>query len=385
MTCLQLANVLCIHVFSLIILTLIATNLQKCVDTDPDLLRQMFLLVFFTMGGILCDSASWVLNGRTGVAALYLNLIFTSFDYLLAVVPAIAWYVISIYMTRGTLACSLLRRVLFYTFFGAIALLVSLNPYTGFLFSIDSRNNYRRGPGFYLLFSVALVMLLLATRQVFLHRYDHSLDLLWPQFFWVPPITCVIVQALLPGTNLLYMGTTVSILMLFIGLQTKSNRLDYLTGVHNRRYLDGFLDEKVRQGSFAAILIDVDHYKIINDNYGHLIGDEILIAIASVLKVSTRKRDCVARYGGDEFLVAVDSGDIDVLYTVISRINYQIFQFNNTSEYTFNISVSMGYDIFDPLLYKTSRDFIKHIDQLLYKGKQKKPTRLELKRPLSDE
>ena len=83
---------------------------------------------------------------------------------------------------------------------------------------------------------------------------------------------------------------------------------DELTGLHNRRFLNEwmFLD-RMRPGeelrSVAMIMMDIRSFKAINDNYGHLAGDEVLVNVATVLKTSVRDSDSVIRYGGDEFLI----------------------------------------------------------------------------------
>src|SRR5690606_26683429 len=86
---------------------------------------------------------------------------------------------------------------------------------------------------------------------------------------------------------------------------------DPLTKLHNRRYFDETLQAElsraVRTGQpLALILVDIDHFKAINDTYGHLVGDECLKLVASTLRqVVHRSADLVARYGGEEFAVVL--------------------------------------------------------------------------------
>ncbi|KFN50657.1 GGDEF domain-containing protein [Arenimonas composti] len=83
---------------------------------------------------------------------------------------------------------------------------------------------------------------------------------------------------------------------------------DRLTGLYNRRKLDAILDEELklnrRYGSdFALVMVDLDHFKQINDTHGHAVGDAVLVAFANLLRERTREVDVVARYGGEEFVV----------------------------------------------------------------------------------
>lgn len=85
---------------------------------------------------------------------------------------------------------------------------------------------------------------------------------------------------------------------------------DPLTGVHNRRYLEPRLDEMLaryqRSGEgFALAMLDIDHFKLVNDTYGHLAGDQVLQAFARLLQDQCRATDIAARYGGEEFILAL--------------------------------------------------------------------------------
>jgi len=84
--------------------------------------------------------------------------------------------------------------------------------------------------------------------------------------------------------------------------------IDPMTQIFNRRYLMNFLDRlcnDAKEVKFAVLMIDVDHFKSINDRFGHIIGDQVLIKLAKLLHSSLRKSDVVARFGGEEFVVLV--------------------------------------------------------------------------------
>ena len=90
--------------------------------------------------------------------------------------------------------------------------------------------------------------------------------------------------------------------------------IDPLTGLYNQRYLmrhlRGLLDSG-QSGDLAVLMIDVDHFKSVNDDYGHAVGDKALQAIADALRANTRVFDSLARYGGEEFVVVMPGTDPD--------------------------------------------------------------------------
>src|SRR5262249_48558365 len=86
--------------------------------------------------------------------------------------------------------------------------------------------------------------------------------------------------------------------------------IDGLTGIHNKRYLFEFLERELarcarHQRPLALLLLDVDHFKLINDDLGHLAGDFILRELANIIRTGARKEELVARYGGEEFAVVL--------------------------------------------------------------------------------
>jgi diguanylate cyclase (GGDEF)-like protein len=92
-------------------------------------------------------------------------------------------------------------------------------------------------------------------------------------------------------------------------LSQKANT-DPLTGVYNRRFMEGFLDREIARHTrfrrpLSVLFIDVDHFKKINDRYGHHAGDEVLQRVAQLLRAATREVDCLCRYGGEEFVLTL--------------------------------------------------------------------------------
>jgi len=159
------------------------------------------------------------------------------------------------------------------------------------------------------------------------------------------------------------------------------SQTDSLTNLYNRRYmltrLEEELDRTIRnRGSFTLALIDIDHFKMINDEYGHMAGDKVLIAISELLNHSTRPYDVLARWGGEEFLLLLPQTNPDEALLICERIRVAIAQ----DVYAFNggrISLSVTIGISGYKRGKGLDDIIHNADKALYLGKENGRNRTE--------
>lgn len=120
---------------------------------------------------------------------------------------------------------------------------------------------------------------------------------------------------------------------------------DSLTKIYNRRYiihtfpqLSVLVDKK--DGKLSLFLIDIDKFKIINDTYGHEMGDRVLQQLSNILLANTRKSDIVARWAGDEFLIIAPFNDEKNSNMIIHRVNKELKK--SFEELNIDISVSIG-------------------------------------------
>jgi diguanylate cyclase (GGDEF)-like protein len=100
---------------------------------------------------------------------------------------------------------------------------------------------------------------------------------------------------------------------------------DGLTGAYNRRYLTEFLERELtrcrRHGrSLSLVLFDLDHFKQVNDGFGHLTGDAVLREVAELARAQVRREDCFARFGGEEFAVVLTETDLDAARLFAERL-----------------------------------------------------------------
>ena len=122
-----------------------------------------------------------------------------------------------------------------------------------------------------------------------------------------PIFVGMLVQWILPGTAIIAMVITISLVGFYATTQSESAYIDRLSGVYNRRYLDDYLtslneNDKYRKNgkTITGIMLDMDKFKQINDNFGHHVGDDAIAQVGSILRDNLGKMNFAARYGGDE-------------------------------------------------------------------------------------
>lgn len=151
---------------------------------------------------------------------------------------------------------------------------------------------------------------------------------------------------------------------------------DHLTGCYNRFHLYKVLDEikkksKTQPLNIGLLMIDINNLKKINDNRGHLAGDETIRIVASIVTKEVKNSDHVIRYGGDEFLMVLDQYNSN-LENIQDRINKRMESWNtNISDFDFPISFAMGGVIWNSIDGKEIEEALGKVDNLMYKNKKK--------------
>ncbi|WPC43607.1 diguanylate cyclase [Clostridium sp. JS66] len=154
---------------------------------------------------------------------------------------------------------------------------------------------------------------------------------------------------------------------------------DDLTNLYSRNYIVSILDTMIeiyiKQGKkFTTLMFDIDYFKSINDTYGHLCGDEVLVAVSSVLKKNLRSTDYIGRYGGEEFIVVLPDTQKEKAKEIAERIRKGVA--NLSWKQKINVTISGG--VYENEVY-TKYECIKIVDKLLYMAKANGRNRIETK------
>lgn len=150
---------------------------------------------------------------------------------------------------------------------------------------------------------------------------------------------------------------------------------DGMTGLYNRRFLEEFIDQVISQANrqnetYTVMMLDIDFFKMVNDTYGHDVGDKVIVELASVLKTNTREADLAIRYGGEEFLILLHNASTEGALLVAQKIHkaFCALSFDVGSGEKLKKTISIGiakYPEDADSIWKT----IKFADTALYEAK----------------
>ncbi|WP_455216704.1 DUF484 family protein [Kaarinaea lacus] len=170
---------------------------------------------------------------------------------------------------------------------------------------------------------------------------------------------------------------------------------DSLTSVNNRRFFDQRLIEETARAQrtdepLACLFMDIDHFKSVNDNFGHQVGDQVLREVAGIIREQLRSSDVLGRYGGEEFSALLVNASHDAAIEIAERIRSLIEQriFKTPADESLSLTISIGVatlakGITDFSEHSLAEDLVDRADQAVYKAKSGGRNQVVLAEPLS--
>lgn len=153
---------------------------------------------------------------------------------------------------------------------------------------------------------------------------------------------------------------------------------DGLTNVYNQKNMYSRLKEEIKRAkkynhSLSIIMLDIDHFKDVNDTYGHQVGDEVLVEVCKICKDNLSKIDILGRYGGEEFMVILPNNNIHNGYLVAERIRKSI----EKQRYKKDLQLTISGGVVE-LKAENEKELVEKADNLLYKAKRSGRNRIEM-------
>lgn len=256
----------------------------------------------------------------------------------------------------------------------AIILLLLINMELPIIFNINSENFFIRGP-LYILVPIVIYGSALCYAYKLWRQRNHAESRIIRTicYFYSLPVIASIIQFFNFGVSIFWPSMILVSFIAFMILERDDLMKDSLTRLFSRRYLINTLEKKLKDRQpFSVILIDMDEFKIINDTYGHAVGDQALIIMSSIIKSNLKHWDLPARFGGDEFVILLNDPNPYVGEIVIGRLNYAIREYNDKNLMPFALSISVGHHFIDAPINLHYKDIIEQVDKKMYHHKKSK-------------
>ncbi|HOW59635.1 MAG TPA: GGDEF domain-containing protein [Candidatus Omnitrophota bacterium] len=173
-------------------------------------------------------------------------------------------------------------------------------------------------------------------------------------------------------------------LEILYGISEEKAKVDDLTKVYNRRYFFEILAEKIKAcqlsvSYFYLIIFDIDNFKLINDTYGHVFGDQVISTIAKVVRNMMRLNSYIGRYGGDEFMLIIDKATKEEFFARVQMVSKAIQDLEfYCGEQKVTLSASFGAARFDPDKGMDEKKLVELADNALLEVKRTKRGEIKL-------
>lgn len=332
--------------------------------------RILLALLLVSILNCIADIYVFACDGIPGLKFYYILLIGNTYLYLYNLIVGIG--IIYLIIRHIDHKAKGWHIILFWFLVITEATLLGINLFSPIVFSLDGNNAYHRGPYYFVFIIVGFFLIFYGYAYYLINKFRNPSLRYFPVIGFLTPILLGnAIQMQIYGISLLPISFTVAFAAIAIALQNECIYIDKLTGVYNRYELDKVLKKGIirRNSRIAAMMLDLNDFKSINDNYSHEEGDEALVAFANVLSETIGSDGIVVRFAGDEFIVLLPKFKGDDLSDYRDRINANLEKYNSTSGKPYNLSAAIGGRIFDSKKDDLG-NLVSQIDALMYSDKK---------------
>ncbi|WP_270438485.1 GGDEF domain-containing protein [Blautia massiliensis (ex Durand et al. 2017)] len=362
-------SVLTANIISILLIgTLYLANRQKAeYDRDMRLLQQMMVTIGIAN---ISDCCVYYLAGSSNIVIKVLVFLSGSWIFLGNVMIGYLWA--KFIMVHMNIPFSDIRRKIYRTIGLISIVLLVINIFYPLVFSV-SEGRYQRESA-YIIFLIFAVFYIWDSLYLYVKRVkkNGSLKLFPVHIFLIPVIFGVVIQVFFVEIAITWTSIAISVAGIMTALKNEIIFTDCLTGLYNRVYLE-FLHKRAcnkKNCWISGIMIDLNGFKQINDNYGHSEGDLALCIFADLLRKSFSEYGVVTRYAGDEFVIMLNTTDEQLIQKIIKSAKKNFVTENEKNDKPYQLSASMGYAITN-LSNETIDDFMNRIDEQMYQDKLK--------------
>ena len=352
-----------------LIVVLIICNLWRLQSRTPAN-KNLVLMMFFALTSCIADPISYTMKGIPGLMPKIAVYATSTWLFAANMLAVLCWVRFLGYYLNGSITRR--HKIALNAIIVAGVTVLIVNLFHPIVFSIDENNLYERKAFYFFFTAIDYLLVINSLFTYYRSKQRGGVLKFFPIWVYIVPIIIGgIIQSLFYGISVIPTSIAISIAGILASLQNEMIYRDALTGVFNRTYLDYQLKKFAKRPKLkiTGIMLDLNDFKRINDELGHSVGDEALIATTRILQRSINSMGNVMRYAGDEFIIFINTQDDDTIESCIKRIRYNFDKFNDEMNKPYKLSASMGFCKLDFAKMQID-DFINTIDNRMYEDKK---------------
>lgn len=360
-----------LHVFTIILLIFIigiSRTKGDRFDYKNKLLTSIFLLSILLL---VLEILSNAIDGVSGGFAKSTN--YVSNGLMLVMTPVLISHIasyldFSIFESRSRLA----KRWYYTQPFIIMFILVVANMFYPVLYDISDENVFSKGPLHLVLFISILIIYVYLMIGVIKNREHIKTNVVFGALiFFLFPSIVEIIDLFVGNMMFTFVSISFSSIFIYLTVETVNNYTDVLTGLYTKAKATSHMKIELKKGNeFALILLDMDRFKIINDEMGHVVGDLVLVDFGKKLHTAFSKDSLVARYGGDEFIIVTKVIDKKIIDDRLLDVSEKIQ--NSKHDYSTLMSFSYGIAFSDEIKDVDELEIVKEADKKMFEFKRDK-------------
>lgn len=333
--------------------------------------KLLAMMINLTMFECCFDVLVFWIDGRDFPMAREVNYLVNMLYFTMNMTISFLWPLFSEYKINSGVRLKKLAVLLGIPLAGCVLLVFSA-PLNGLVFTVTADNLYTRTQLHLVPTLLAAFYLLFGTVRVYGTRGDRGKYMIFPAIYFITPVSlAMIAQTLCYGISLIFIGIAVGLTGVYLSTQSESAYIDQLCGVFNRRYYNdyirAFCNSGSRERTVTGVLIDMDDFKSINDEFGHDVGDKALVQFSTVLREHINSIGFAVRCGGDEFIL-ITRETPERAEEIVGKIVRETDEINASGRNPFRLAFSYG--IAQITADNSSDDFFRAMDRRMYDMKR---------------
>ncbi|WP_010253969.1 GGDEF domain-containing protein [Treponema primitia] len=359
---------------SALVIILIFADYFRKYNTDGFQRNAFFHVLLTAIVAMLADFGFYLLNGVSGTVVRYVLYVDLLIFFIFQIAAFYYVFILIDYLTFKEKERTKRIAKIVWAMFILNGIFLLINIPLDFYFYLTPDNVFHYGNKYFIRLIISYFPVLMVLVDIFFLAKNVKTSQAFLCFFFIL-FTGLgsSIDILFKTVGLIWPCFTSALLYAYFFIIQSDSKIDSLTGIGNRYSFNEFINQVSGQNAkqpYSVVMIDMDHFKEINDTLGHLEGDNALRDMAAIIKGCIRNSDFAARYGGDEFVLAAKK-ESDVI-RLMERIQQAINNQNEKKVRPYTIQISYGYDVFIPNSGQSIEAFLSHIDNLMYKHKAAK-------------